>query len=125
MKGYQGKSNFEVLRLIRDARSTEGATRGVLNILALGIDPNRDYFCFRSLKTIAEEAQLSVRQVQRSLNELKEMGLVRSEKRSHTSNNYWINVDLLVRQVEARKNEPNSPSGGPPDLICTSETETH
>jgi Helix-turn-helix domain len=118
-------SNFEVLRFIRDARSTKGADRAVLNALALRANPNARYSCYPSLQTIADDTMLSVRQVQRALPKLRQANLITYKKRDYKSNYYWINVAELSSQAGKNQREVEATPECPFDAVQESGNSDH
>ncbi len=96
-------SNFELLRLIREARSTEKSTRIVLNALALRANPKNRHSCWPSRPQIVIDTQLDLKTVRRALKRLEAGKLIAITKRLNQSDLYFINVALLQRQAAGNK----------------------
>ena len=96
-------SNFELLRLIRDARSTQKTTRIVLNALALRANPNARHSCFPSRPLIATDTQLDLKTVRRALSQLEADKLIAIRTRFNDSDVFFVNVELLQRQAAHNK----------------------
>jgi len=92
-------SNFEVLRLVRDARNTKHAERHVLNALVLRANPEKAFSCFPSIDQLADDTQLDGKTVQRTLKVLSDSNLIRRIERPFSSNVFFLNVPLLAEQA--------------------------
>lgn len=60
-------------------------------------DANRGWFCFPSLPTIAGDCGISVRQVQRSLATMRDLGLVEWSTEDGGVSTYTFNLDAIMR----------------------------
>jgi hypothetical protein len=92
-------SNFEVLRLVRDARNTKHSERHVLNALVLRANPDKAFSCFPSIDQLADDTQLDAKTVQRSVRILGAKKIITRVERLFTSNIFFINVPLLAEQA--------------------------
>lgn len=92
---------FKLMRIIRDARSTKGAERHVLNALALRCRPDKGYTAFPSYQTLVADTSLDVATVKRAARKLEAAGVIKRFKRTNRSNIFWINVAALMESADA------------------------
>ena len=106
-------SVFQVMRLVRDARSTKGAQRQLLMALALRCNPKKKFICWPSYRVLAEDTLLDPMTLKRAAKKLEDGKLIKRSVRSNHSNVWWVNVALLEEQaaeVKAAANGANEPS---------------
>ncbi len=101
-------SVFELMRIIRDARSTRGAQRAVLNAIALRCKPEEDFKCWPSYARLAVDCQLDRKTVTRAAKALVKAKIIAIRERSQKSNLFFINYPLLVKQADAIKAQTQS-----------------
>ena len=96
-------------------RHPELSTTDKAVLTALATYASEDRYSYPSVRTIAEDVQLSERSVQYALRTLEEIGALKVERRTdsegrHTSNGYWLlGYDLMQVGVQ-----PIAPSGVQP-----------
>jgi hypothetical protein len=100
------------VRLVLDHSKARGADRLVLVAIAERIG-RRSGVCWPSQELIAKEAAISVRQVQRSLRALRDMGELDWERRGRR-NQYRINISVWDVMAER---ERKTRKGGTPDRL--------
>jgi hypothetical protein len=98
-------STSQLVRLVRDAGSTRNAMREVLYALALRANPKRGYICWPSYAQLALDTCLNEDTVRRATVALDKENLVRRVYRANRSNCFYINVQLLQEQADARKEQ--------------------
>ena len=92
-------SLFRLQLLVRDARSTKGARRALLNALTLRCRPDQRYSCFPSYATLAKDTMLDPATLKRAAMALEKAGLIKRKVRRNQSNVFFINVALLMKQA--------------------------
>jgi len=92
-------SNFEVLRLVRDSRSTKHSQRLVLQAMALRANPKKGYSCFPSYETLALDTLLDEKTVRRAAADLEKADLISRRDQAYSSNLFYLNVRLLQEQA--------------------------
>lgn len=90
---------FEVLRLVRDARSTKKADRELLVALALRCDPTKHFIAWPSYAPLALDTLLDQATLKRAAKRLEDAGLIKRVVRTNRSNHFFINVPLLQEQA--------------------------
>lgn len=98
-------SAFKVLLMARDAKSTKGADRQVLNALIMRAKPEKKYSCYPAYELLAEDTNLNIKTVKRAAQDLEKAGLIRRRIRHNQSNLFFINVRRLQEQVAEREAE--------------------
>lgn len=96
----------KILTVLRDYRLPEGvkqrtATKCVLFALADRAN-DKSFKCFPGLTTLANDAEMSTRGVQRCIKQLAELGIISIKRRTATSNVYTINLDTLIAAIDAQ-----------------------
>lgn len=97
----------KILTVLRDYRLPEGvkqrtATKCVLFALADRAN-DKSFKCFPGLTTLANDAEMSTRGVQRCIKQLAELGIVSIKRRTANSNVYTIHLEQLQNAVEKQK----------------------
>ncbi len=95
--------NHDILKLIRDARSTKHSDRIVLSALAIRVNPRKRHSCWPGQPLLVIDTQLDLKTVRAALDRLEANGLIARKKRFDDTDVYWINVALLQRQAAANK----------------------
>lgn len=95
----------KILTALRDYRLPEGikqrtATKCVLFALADRAN-DKSFKCFPGLTTLANDAEMSTRGVQRCIKQLAELGIISIKRRTATSNVYTINLDAILATIES------------------------
>src|SRR5580698_5020947 len=98
-------SNFELLRLIRDARSTRNADRELLFALGLRADPKKKFSCFPSYRQLALDTQLDEVTLKRAARRLEQAELIKRSIRANRSNLFFLNVPKLQEQKAKAEKE--------------------
>jgi hypothetical protein len=96
-------SHFELLRLIRDSRSTKNADRELLHALALRSDPKKSFISWPSYRQLALDTQLDEVTLRRAAKRLESARLIRRVVRANRSNCFLLNVPLLQEQAAEAK----------------------
>ncbi|ABK49181.1 hypothetical protein Shewana3_2955 [Shewanella sp. ANA-3] len=96
----------KILTVLRDYRLPEGvkqrtATKCVLFALADRAN-DKSFKCFPGLTTLANDAEMSIRGVQRCIKQLAVLGIISIKRRTATSNVYTINLDTLIAAIDAQ-----------------------
>ena len=94
-------SVFQVLRLVRDARSTKGAERQLLMALVLRCNPKENFKCWPSYALLAKDVQLDPMTLKRAAKKLEDREIIKRVIRPNHSNLFFINVALLQEQAAA------------------------
>lgn len=97
---------------IRDARSIRSPDKCVLLTIAMRVDAKKGY-AYPGIRRIALESGYSVSTVKRSINHLKNAGLLRVAKTSGTSSKYyiqWSRLDRLEAKWAAKHEFHSAPS---------------
>jgi DNA-binding transcriptional MocR family regulator len=123
---------FQLLRLIRDARSTKNADRELLYALAMRCQPAKMFVCWPSYRQLALDTMLDEVTLKRAAKHLEDAKLISRVVRANRSNRFFINVPLLQQQVaevkvadDAAKNqEPDVDSPFDQPVISEAEAET-
>lgn len=95
----------KILTALRDYRLPKGvkqrtATKCVLFALADRAN-DKSFKCFPGLTTLACDAEMSTRGVQRCIKQLAEIGIISIKRRTATSNVYTINLDAILAAIES------------------------
>jgi DNA-binding MarR family transcriptional regulator len=91
------------MRIIRDARSTRGGHRQLLNALALRCSPDKNYITWPSYRQLSLDTLLDPATLKRAAHSLEESKLIKRGTRQNRSNLFWINTALLQKQAAAIK----------------------
>ena len=94
---------ISLLWLIRDARSTKGAERQLLDALAMRCNPKQGYSCFPSYALLAKGTGLSIISLKRAAAALEKAGKIRRRTRQNKSNIFFLNIALLQEEAAAQK----------------------
>jgi len=78
-----------------------------LVLLALADNANREGFCWPSIATIAKKCSLSERCVSLKIAELESLGLVKTYRKSGTSNRYVVRPTPERDSTPERRSPPN------------------
>lgn len=82
--------------------NTELTKKAAAVLLNLTMHSNKEDKCFPALKTIARECKMSVRSVQRGLDELLEIGLITKKHNFRANGSQTSNIYTIVAAVEER-----------------------
>jgi DNA-binding transcriptional regulator YhcF (GntR family) len=96
-------SVFRLLRLVRDARSTQNADRALLIALAMRCQPAKKFISWPSYRLLAQDTQLDEITLKRAAKRLEDSKLIRRVKRANRSNTFFINAALLQQQAAVVK----------------------
>lgn len=96
-------SVFELLRLVRDARSTRNAPRELLYALALRCRPHEKFIAWPSYVQLAKDTLLDEVTLKRAAKKLEDAKLIKRVVRRNRSNCFYINAALLQEQAAAVK----------------------
>ena len=94
-------SVFQVLRLVRDARSTKGAERQLLIAIALRCNPKEKFKCWPAYALLAKDTLLDPMTLKRAAKRLEDRKIIKRVIRRNHSNMLFINVALLQEQAAA------------------------
>jgi hypothetical protein len=93
-------SNFQVLRMIRDSRTTKHSERLLLNALALRANPAKGYRSWPSYALLSLDTMLDQKRVRRAAQALEAKNLIKRMERPNSTNLFFVNVALLAAQAE-------------------------
>jgi DNA-binding MarR family transcriptional regulator len=96
-------SILNLLLAIRDAASTKGAQRALLNALALRANPNNDFVCWPSYRMLSRDTCLDEGTLKRAAKRLEDAGLIRRVVRQQQSNRFFVHFDALAAQAEGQR----------------------
>jgi DNA-binding MarR family transcriptional regulator len=108
-------SILNLLLAIRDAGSTKGAQRALLNALALRANPNNDFVCWPSYRVLSMDTCLDGGTLKRAAKRLEDAGLIRRVVRQQQSNRFYVSFDVLAAQAEGQREARQLAKRGPRD----------
>jgi hypothetical protein len=98
-----GLTNWELLKVVRDANVVRGAQRHVLFALCLRANTTKNYTCFPSYAQLIEDSAVGLSQLKIAVRGLETAGWIRRQPRGRTSNLFFINVPKLQKAAEERR----------------------
>ncbi len=96
-------SPFALLLMIRDAATTRGAQRALLNAIALRCRAEQQYSAYPSYACLAEDTLLDQKTLRRAARALEAAGLISRKGRGNHTNRFYLNVSLLKTQADDAK----------------------
>jgi hypothetical protein len=117
-------SILNLLLAIRDAASTKGAQRALLNALALRANPNNDFVCWPSYRMLNRDTCLDEGTLKRAAKRLEDAGLIRRVVRQQQSNRFFVHFDALAAQAEGSGSHANWPNSAPNKKVTTSQSRS-
>lgn len=100
-----GMTNWELIKVIRDANVVRGAQRHVLFAVAIRANTKKNFTCFPSYAQLAWDSSLGDTQLRIAVRGLEKAGWIRRQPRTRTTNLFFVNVPALLKRANENQDK--------------------